>query len=178
MLIMDRGVLYVVSGPKRETPRSKRAVRVHDDGRPRKLVVFTDVEATRVAAVNGLMQAGYEVEHASNPIGCSGLCLRTRASAAVIDMSMSGLPGAKFIQVLRSNPRLSGMGLVLLCGEAEFDVQHAAHAALPHTVVLSAQMLDSLLPTIDRLIESIARDTPTTPVKLPKRGSDKRSSRG
>jgi CheY-like chemotaxis protein len=121
------------------------------------VLVFAD--ADRITEITSRLRRGsdYEIEHAASPIGATMSSLRSGASVVVIDVTVAGLPGGKLLQILRKQPRLSDVGIVLLCNSPEFDDVRATYVTSQRDDVLSTSMLDALLPTIERARPSFAQ---------------------
>jgi DNA-binding NarL/FixJ family response regulator len=128
-----------------------------DKSTTRKVLVFADRERIKEIASRLRPASRYEIVPASNPIGATTLSVRTDASVVIIDVSVAGLPGGKLLQILRKHPRLSNIGIVLLCQGTDFQEVRASYASSQRDDVLSTAMLDALLPTIERSIAGLAR---------------------
>lgn len=100
--------------------------------RPRLLVVDAS-DISRRALCNKLFDAGYEVHELPSSIGASRELLKKQVRAVVIDANMPVLSGDGLAIVLRKNPRLEGLVIVLVCPDERVEELRAIGAA--HAVV-------------------------------------------
>jgi CheY-like chemotaxis protein len=86
---------------------------------PRILVIDDDAIA-RELMCELLRARGCEVFDSGSPIGVSKLIAQHQINAVVIDVMMPDISGDKLAKLLRSNPRLSSLSIVLVSsGDAE-----------------------------------------------------------
>jgi hypothetical protein len=118
----------------------------------RKVLVFADPDRVKEIATRLRPASHYEIVPGSNPIGATMLSIRSGAHAVIIDVSVAGLPGGKLLQILRKHPRLSNIGMVLLCHGADLRDVRNSYASSQRDDVLSTTMLDGLQAAIERAI--------------------------
>ena len=119
--------------------------------RDRVLVIDDSADSRkRTAALLGA--AGYFVFEQPSAIGATRMLLSFSISAVVIDLGMPGLSGEKLIALLRKNPRLDGLVIVVVAN-AE-DSRQTMHQGLrdADAVVLREQVDPRLVATLERLL--------------------------
>src|SRR5262245_15144695 len=92
------------------------------DARHRVLVIDDSVSA-RTAAKDVLVHAGFEVYALPSAIGATRLILRNRIEAVVVDLSMPGLSGDRLVALIRQNPRLRELIVVIVSGESAEELE-------------------------------------------------------
>jgi CheY-like chemotaxis protein len=124
---------------------------------PRTLVIDDD-EIARELLVSILQDGGYETFELSSPIGATQTISREKIEIVVLDIMMPGLSGDKLAKMLRANPRLGRLGIVLVssCNLAELEKVAASVGA--DGVVLKPEIRQKLIPTMMRVRASFARE--------------------
>lgn len=118
---------------------------------PARVLVIDDSTDSRKRTVALLGEAGYLPFEQPSAIGATRALLNMSIPAVVIDLGMPGLSGEKLIAVLRKNPRLDGLAIVVVTGED--DARHM-HDGLrdADAIVLREQLANRLIPTLQRLL--------------------------
>lgn len=81
-----------------------------------RVLVIDDDEICRQAMVELLNQAGHYATELPSPIGTTQHILNERVDVVVLDVVMPSLRGDKLAQLLRKQPRLRHLGVVLVTG--------------------------------------------------------------
>lgn len=117
-----------------------------------RILVIGDCGASRNRVVTLLADAGYASYEQPSPIGATRMILHHGISAVVVESATLGLSLEKLLALLRNNPRLDGLIVVVV---AAMD---GGHHALPSgleqadAVVLREQISNRLIPTLKRLL--------------------------
>jgi CheY-like chemotaxis protein len=117
--------------------------------RPRILVVDAS-DSSRRALCNCLFDAGYEVHELPSSIGASRELLKKQVRAVVIDANMPVLSGDGLSIVLRKNPRLEGLVIVLIGPDERVEELRRLGAA--HVVVGRSGVPKELIRHMSRLV--------------------------
>ncbi len=103
------------SGAPRQPPRSLGTVLVVDDS-----------EIARTTLKNALTLAGMKVIALPSPIGATRAIMNHDICVVVIDLMMPGMRGDRLTALFRQNPRFHTLGVVLVSGENEAEMQRLA----------------------------------------------------
>jgi len=117
-----------------------------------RILVIDDNEDSRKRAVVLLGETGYVPFEQRSAIGATRTLLKHAIGAVVIDLGMPGLSGEKLIALLRNNPRLDGLVIIVVTA---VDGPHAIFSQGlrdADAVVLREQIEYRLVPTLERLL--------------------------
>jgi len=124
---------------------------------PRTLVIDDD-EIARELVVSTLRDGGYETFELASPIGASQVISREKIEIVVLDIMMPGLSGDKLAKMLRSNPRLGPLGIVLVSSCSPEQLAAVAESVRADAVVRKSEIRQRLLPMMMRVRASFSRD--------------------
>jgi CheY-like chemotaxis protein len=124
---------------------------------PRVLVIDDD-EIARELVVSILQDAGYETFELSSPIGASQTISREKIELLILDIMMPGLSGDKLAKMLRANPRLGRIGIVLVSSCNLVELEKIAASVRADGVVLKPEVRQKLLSTLMRVRASFSRE--------------------
>jgi len=79
-----------------------------------KVLVIDDDDIVRLVMVESLEEAGFDVVDLPSPIGATKTIVDNEIEAVAVDVLMPGMSGDKLSQLLRKNPRLADIGIVLV----------------------------------------------------------------
>jgi CheY-like chemotaxis protein len=136
------------------------------------VLVIDDSELARAQIRKVLESAGFAVLEQPSGIGATRTILSNDVKAVVVDISMPGLSGDKLVRVLRENPRLRGLIIIVVSGKPEGELS-ALRDSLGAHAVLSKGELDFLVPALQRHL----RRTPLETAGSGSYGIDPRQSR-
>lgn len=124
------------------------------------VLVIDDSDISRAEMMRVLESAGLEVIGLASPIGATRVILTGNVRAVVIDIEMPSLRGDRLAALFRGNPRMAGIGVVLVSGEkndelnrlaiearADEAVSKSALATLPDAVRRAMARADSQRPS-------------------------------
>jgi CheY-like chemotaxis protein len=108
------------------------------------VLVIDDCEIARAEMSHRLVKAGFKVSHLASPIGATRVIVDQAIDVVVIDVQMPSIRGDRLAALFRGNPRFAALGVILVTGgdEAELDELGAVAKA---DAVLSKGRLDRLV---------------------------------
>ena len=92
----------------------------------RSVLVIDDSEIARVSMSQVLHEAGYRVFTLPSPIGATRMILNHNIGVVVADVLMPGMRGDRLAALFRSNPRFRKVGVVLVSGAADVELNELA----------------------------------------------------
>ena len=129
------------------------------DVSPRVLVI-DDAEISRLAIVDVLSQAGCQVFQLASAIGATRAIVRHNVSAAVIDINMPGLSGDKLVSVLRDNPRLRGLKIIVVSSRSPAELEAIRASCGADAAIDKGAVATELWHMLSRLIGSAVAQKP------------------
>lgn len=120
--------------------------------RKRRVLVIDDSDVARYAIRDLLARADYDVVVLPSAIGATRLILQQRIEAAVVDLSMPGLSGDRLVEVLRKNPRLSSLVVILVSGESEAELKAIRRKVDVQGIMSKDMIARELVPLLERLL--------------------------
>jgi CheY-like chemotaxis protein len=114
-----------------------------------KALVIDDDDIARELLASILKDGGYETFDLPSPIGATQIIFREQIEVVVVDLMMPALSGDKFVRMLRSNPRLKGLIIVLVSSFNVDQVNELAASARPNAVVSKADLRKDLLAIVN-----------------------------
>jgi CheY-like chemotaxis protein len=118
----------------------------------KRVLVVDDERMIRELVAEALREAGYRVETAAN--GADALQLMRAAPpphAIVLDLMMPRLDGTSFVQIMRLDPRLCTVPIVLVT--AAYGAANAAERIGAQTCITKPFELDALIEAVTRVID-------------------------
>ena len=79
-----------------------------------RVLVIDDFEVARIQLRRLLEAAGFYVVEQPSAIGATRTILVEKIEAVVVDVTMPGLSGDRLVELLRRNPRLQGLVIVIV----------------------------------------------------------------
>ena len=126
------------------TPAAKQAA-------PRVLVI-DDTEVSRMAIAEVLAAAGCQVLQLAAAIGATRMIMQHKVQAAVIDVAMPGLSGDKLITLLRDNPRLRDLAIIVVSARSAEELEAIRAATGADGAVDKARLATELWPMLERIL--------------------------
>ncbi len=121
-------------------------------------LVIDDDDIARELVVSILRDGGYETFELPSPIGASQMISREKIDLLVLDIMMPGLSGDKLAKMLRANPRLGRIGIVLVSSCDVAQLEKVAANVRADAIVLKREIRQKLLPTLLRVRAVIPRE--------------------
>ena len=123
-----------------------------------RVLIIDDSEISRMVVGEILTGAGYEVHPLESPLGATAEILRQEIDLVVVDMQMPVMSGPRFVELVRRNPKLGHVKLVLITG-AEREELEAAGRESGADEVVSKRTIQSTLPgVVSRLLRDGAEE--------------------
>jgi CheY-like chemotaxis protein len=113
-----------------------------------KVLVIDDDDIARELIVSILQSAGFSVFDLPSPIGATRSIVDNEVTVVVLDLLMPVLSGDKLTKMLRSNPRLSNLVIVLVSSSDLNDLRRLAVKVNANAVVPKSQLRKELVPAI------------------------------
>ena len=104
------------------------------------MLVIDDDEIVREAMCELLRKEGGEVFDSGSPIGVTRTIGDHNIDVVVLDIMMPGLNGDKLAGLLRGNPRLPNLAIVLVSGSDQSELQRMAEEVKADSVVPKVEM--------------------------------------
>ena len=118
------------------------------------VLIIDDSEAARAAIASTLRVGGFGVFELSSAIGATRTILRNNIKVAIVDLSMPGLSGDKLVGLLRSNPRLANLTVIVVSGQRGDDLAKIAKECDVDGVLCKRDINVRLIPLLDSLLLS------------------------
>lgn len=109
-----------------------------------RVLIIDDDELARQMMTDLLTNAGHVVTPLASPIGASREVMAMAAHVVVVDVLMPSIRGDKLAHLLRKNPRLSQLGIVLVTSLGRTQLDQLTPPE-PGTGIVSKSALDSQL---------------------------------
>lgn len=122
------------------------------------VLIIDDSPAARASIAAMLRIAGYGVFELSSAIGATRMILRNNIAAVIVDLGMPGLSGDKLVGLLRANPRLSQLVVIVASGQSGEELERIKNEC-PVDAVLSKREVSGRLV---HLLESLLRSSSGT----------------
>jgi two-component system chemotaxis response regulator CheV len=114
-------------------------------------LVIDDFALARAQLRQLLTAAGFLVFEQSSATGATRTILTHKVQAVIVDVNMPGLSGDRLVGVLRKNPRLRDLVIVIVSGKSDAELQKISRVA-DANAVLSKSNLGELVPTLTRYL--------------------------
>jgi CheY-like chemotaxis protein len=124
---------------------------------PADVLVIDDTALGRRSVVRLLRRVGISVIATATTIGATRLMLRSRVSVVVADLNMPAMQGSALLRLVRTNPRLAHVALVLLSGVSAQELVTAAREVEADAAISKLEMAATLAPTVQRLLRRVQR---------------------
>ena len=115
-----------------------------------RVLVIDDCDIARAEMSDRLESSGYQVSTLSSPIGATRVIVEEKIDVVVIDVQMPSIRGDRLASLFRGNPRFSGLGVILVTGGKEEELERLAKTA-EADCVLSKANLDDLPAQVRKL---------------------------
>src|SRR5882724_4118946 len=113
-----------------------------------KVLVIDDDAVARELLVSILREGGHETFELHSPIGATQIIAKEGLDAVVLDVLMPAFSGDKLAMMLRSNPRLSHLIIVLVSSCDKRELDNLAKQVHADAVVSKRDARTTLLPAI------------------------------
>lgn len=119
-----------------------------------RVLVIADADEMRGYLVDLLSPEGFVVFDQPSAIGATRAIRQNGIRAVVVDVSAPGIRGDKVVSVLRENPRLSGLVVVVVTGEANDSAEGIQGLQSADAILDRSGLEFRLIPMLGRLLRS------------------------
>jgi CheY-like chemotaxis protein len=126
-------------------------------------LVIDDDDIARELLVSVLKDGGYETFELPSPIGATQTIFQEQIDVVVLDVMMPALSGDKLARMLRSNPRLGSLVIVLVSSASMGDLKQLAASVKADAVVSKRDVRKSLLSAIMFARTAVSAETSRRP---------------
>ena len=126
-------------------------------------LVIDDDDIARELLVSVLKDGGYETFELPSPIGATQTIFQEQIDVVVLDVMMPALSGDKLARMLRSNPRLRSLVIVLVSSASMDDLKQLAASVKADAVVSKRDVRKSLLSAIMFARTAVSAETSRRP---------------
>ena len=109
------------------------------------VLIIDDSDLARAQLRRILSAAGMKVFEQPSAIGATRAILQHGVDIALVDVSMPGLSGDKLVKVLRDNPRLDGLIIVVVSAKPEAELHALVDIAGANAVLSKSRVEDELV---------------------------------
>lgn len=117
-----------------------------------RVLVIDDSATARAAISDTLHKVGYQVFELPSAIGATRTILRKEIHAVIVDVTMPGLSGDMLVRVLRQNPRLQDLVVVVVSGMSTPDLESIRAESGASAVMTKSQVSTDLPRVLARLL--------------------------
>jgi CheY-like chemotaxis protein len=118
------------------------------------ILIIDDDDICRRLVLETLSPQGGRLLELSSPIGATRLLDEEGIDVLVLDIEMSGLRGDKLARLFRENDRFAHVGVVLISGCNEVELQSLGAACGADGVVSKRNIRSHLLPAVRVALQS------------------------
>lgn len=119
-------------------------------GASTRVVVIDDDEFEREVVVETLRKAGFDVSSMPSMIGVTNHLIREGAQVVVLDVMMPTIRGDKLANLLRKNPALPELGVVMISSLPEHEIRPLMAAVKVDAFVSKANIRTELVNAVTR----------------------------
>lgn len=117
-----------------------------------RVLIIDDSAAARMKMEELLFAAGYETMSLPSAIGATRTILRNNINVVVADVSMPGLSGDRLVNLLRDNPRLKHLGVIIVTGRDEEELQRIRRETDANAVIAKANLDRLLVSAVEAIV--------------------------
>jgi len=118
---------------------------------PTRILLIDDDDITRELLASLLKTARHEVWELPSPIGATRTILRERIEVVILDIHMPQMNGDKSAKMLRENPRLQDLGIIMVSSCDVAQLETLAKRVGADAVVPKADARAKLVPVVERV---------------------------
>jgi CheY-like chemotaxis protein len=113
------------------------------------VLIVDDDDLVRTQLKGLLTQSRYTVHELPSAIGVTRAILQHKIDVVAIDIMMPSLSGDKLAQLLRQNPRLSSLAVILISSRPSEELAELARAVGADATVNKADVRAKFVPAIE-----------------------------
>jgi CheY-like chemotaxis protein len=115
------------------------------------VLIIDDSDLARAQIRRILGKANIKVFEQASAIGATRKIIANAIDVALVDISMPGLSGDKLVRLLRNNPRLTGLLIVVVSAKAEEELNGLIGPAMANAVLTKDRVESDLVQLLRRL---------------------------
>jgi CheY-like chemotaxis protein len=119
---------------------------------PARVLVIDDSEVSRAALAETLERAGCQVFQLPSAIGATRMILRHNLRAVIVDVNMPGLSGDRLVAVLRTNPRLRDLAIIVVSGVSGVELDNICRDTGADGALDKGRITTELWPMLARVL--------------------------
>jgi CheY-like chemotaxis protein len=127
---------------------------------PARVLLIDDDDIARELLASLLREGGHHVLELPSPIGATRAIVNNAIEIVVLDVFMPQMDGDKSAKMLRENPRLAGLIIVLVSSCDPTQLEEIATRVRADAVVSKSEARTKLLTTINQLRRASIRPGP------------------
>jgi len=116
------------------------------------VLVIDDDDLVRLVIVEILEAQGFKVWDLPSPIGATKICVDNSIDVVSVDVQMPSMSGDKLSVLLRKNPRLKDIGIVLMSGMGHDELERIRVESGADEMVEKEDMHTSLVRAVRRSV--------------------------
>jgi CheY-like chemotaxis protein len=116
-----------------------------------RILLIDDDDISRELLASLLKTARHEVWELPSPIGATRTILRERIEVVILDIHMPQMDGDKSAKMLRENPRLQDLGIILVSSCDVAQLETLAKRVGADAVVPKSDARAKLVPVVERV---------------------------
>jgi CheY-like chemotaxis protein len=121
---------------------------------PARILLIDDDDIARELLSSLLVAAGHQVWELPSPIGATRTILSERIEIVILDIFMPQMDGDKSAKMLRENPRLHDLGIILISSCEEERLRNLADRVGADAVVPKAEARAKLVQVVNRVMRA------------------------
>jgi CheY-like chemotaxis protein len=122
-----------------------------------RVLVIDDDEIAREYLCDVLRRAGFQVDDVPSTIGVTNKIVRDAYNVVVLDVMMPAIRGDKLVGLLRKNPHLRELGIVMVSGAPRAELDQLVHEIDPADVINKAEARTKLVDAVLRAAQNLPR---------------------
>lgn len=121
---------------------------------PARILLIDDDDIVRELLSSLLVGAGHRVWELPSPIGATRTILSERIEVVILDIFMPQMDGDKSAKMLRENPRLQDLGIILVSSCEEERLRSLAERVNADAVVSKAEARARLVQVVSKVLRT------------------------
>jgi CheY-like chemotaxis protein len=127
-----------------------------------RILLIDDDDITRELFSSLLVAAGHQVWELPSPIGATRTISANRIDIVILDIFMPQMDGDKSARMLRENPRLKDLGIILVSSCEQERLSSLAERVGADAVVPKAEARAKLVPVVRQVLHRSRNASRTT----------------
>lgn len=116
------------------------------------VLIIDDDDIMREMMTSLLREAGHRVIETSSPIGTTRLCVENSINIVILDVMMPAISGDKLARVLRGNPKLQSLSVILVSSHEIEKLDFIARQVRANAVIQKRDLRDRLVETVGCMV--------------------------